>query len=97
MKLRVAWALAAVVPALSGCHTLRALTAKSCYRPRTYMKAGSIPPLKIPGDLNAPNTGDALVVPPLKGPSPPPPKPPAPCLDAPPSYVVPHAQPAPRA
>ena len=97
MKFRAAWALAAVLPVLSGCHTLRALTAESCYKPQLYTRAGSIAPLKIPDGLNAPDTSDALVVPPLKGPSPPPPKPGEPCLDAPPSYIVPHALPAPQA
>ena len=97
MKLRAVWALAAVLPVLSGCHAMRALTAESCHKPQLYMQAASIAPLKIPVGLNSPNTTEALVVPPLKGPTPPPPAANQPCLDAPPSFTVPHAQPAPKA
>lgn len=97
MKFRAVWALAAVLPVVSGCHALRAVTEESCHKPQPYMVARSVPPLKIPVGLNSPNTSDALVVPPLKGPTPPPPTAKEPCLDAPPSYVHPHAQPAPKA
>jgi uncharacterized lipoprotein len=97
MKLRAAWALAAVLPVLSACHALRAVTAESCHKPQAYMKAGSIRPLKVPTGLDAPNTADALVVPALKGPTPPPPTATEPCLDAPPSYTVPQVRPAPKA
>lgn len=97
MKFRAIWALAAVLPVLSGCHTLHALTAESCHKPQPYTKAVSVPPLKIPPGLNAPNTSTALVVPPLKGPLPPPPTAKDPCLDAPPAFAVPHVQPAPKA
>ncbi len=96
MKFRAAWALAAVFPVLSGCHALRALTAESCHKPQPYQKAASVPPLKIPSGFNSPDTANALVVPALKGPTPPPPTAKDPCLDAPPSYVVPHPMPAPK-
>lgn len=95
VKFRAAWVLAAVVPLLSGCQTWRAITARSCTKPRHYTLARTIPPLKIPIGLDAPDTRDSLVVPSLKGPTPPPPAG-QPCLDAPPSYFVAHAQPSPR-
>jgi uncharacterized lipoprotein len=95
VKFRAAWVLAAAVPALSGCQALHALTARSCTKPRHYMLARSVAPLKIPIGLNAPNTRDSLVVPALKGPTPPPPAG-QPCLDAPPSYLLAHAEPSPK-
>ena len=96
VKFRAAWVLAAIVPVLSGCQAFHALTARSCTKPRHYTLARSIPPLKIPIGLDAPDTRHSLVVPALKGPTPPPPAG-QPCLDAPPSYLVAHAQPSPRA
>ncbi len=96
MKFRAAWALAAVLPVLSGCHALRAVTAESCHKPQPYMKARSVPPLKIPSGLDAPNTSNALVVPPLKGPAPPLPTAKDPCLVSPPKYAV-AARPPPKA
>jgi uncharacterized lipoprotein len=97
MKFRAVWALAVVLPVLSGCHAMRAVTAESCHKPQPYMKAVSVPALKIPPGLTAPNTSDALTVPALKGPTPPSPSAHQPCLDAPPSYLVPHAAAAPKA
>ena len=97
MKFRAMWALAVALPVLSGCHTMRALTAASCHKPQPYQKAASIAPLKIPSGRDSPSTSNALVVPKLKGPAPPPPTPGQPCLDAPPSFKVPHALPAPKA
>ena len=97
MKFRAMWALAVALPVLSGCHTMRALTAASCHKPQPYQKAASIAPLKIPSGLNGPDTSDALVVPKLKGPTPPLPGAKDPCLDAPPSYKVPQAKPVPEA
>lgn len=60
------------------------------------MLARSIPPLQIPPGLDAPNTHDSLVIPALKGPTPPPPKAGQPCLDEPPAYFVARAKPSPR-
>lgn len=97
MKFRAAWALAAILPVVSGCHALHAVTIASCHKPQPYQKAVSIRPLKIPSGLDAPDTSDALVVPKVKGPTPPPRKASEPCLDHPPSFKVPHAQPAPEA
>ena len=95
MKFRAAWALAAVLPVLSGCHTMREMTSESCHKPRPYMAARSVPPLTIPTGLSSPDTRDALVVPPLKGPTAPPPTAKDPCLDAPPSYIAARSKPAP--
>jgi uncharacterized lipoprotein len=93
MKFRAWWALgAAVLLALSGCHTFHhMLRSSSCNKPQAYMSARSIPPLKIPVGLDAPDTSHSLDIPKIKGPVPPPPGPRDPCLDAPPSYQVPHA------
>jgi len=73
--------------ALSAC---RALTG-SCHDPAPYEKAESAPPLKIPPGLEAPDTRNALRIPELKDPSPPPRKEGDACLDAPPKYSVPRA------
>ncbi|HVS75483.1 MAG TPA: hypothetical protein VHE11_01025 [Steroidobacteraceae bacterium] len=81
---------AAVLLALGGCKTLHHLAHNDgCNKPQPYMRAASIPPLKIPGGLDAPDTSHALDVPGLNAPDPPPPGPNDPCLDAPPSFTVP--------
>ena len=104
MKFRAAWVLAAALPVLAGCHSIplhmpwhHGPRIASCYEPQPYMSARGVPPLKIPEGLDSPDTGNALVIPALKGPAPPPPKPGQPCLDAPPSFHVPHPLPAPKA
>ncbi len=97
MKFRGFWALAVVLPVLGGCHALHAARVASCYKPQPYQQAGTVAPLRIPAGLDTPDTAQALVVPALKGPVPPPPKLGQPCLDAPPSYNVPQAQAAPKA
>lgn len=104
MKFRASWALVAVLPFLGGCHAIplhmpwhHQPRIASCFESQPYMSAESIPPLKIPNGLARPDTSRALVVPPLSGPAPPPPKPGQPCLDAPPSFKVPHPLPAPKA
>lgn len=105
MKFRAAWVLAAIVPVLAGCHSIpvhmpwhhHGPHIASCYKAQPYMRARSIAPLKIPSGLDGPNTSNALVVPKLKGPAPPPPKPGQPCLDAPPPFKVPHSLPPPKA
>ena len=104
MKFRASWALAAVLPVFAGCHSIpvhmpwhHGAEIASCYKAQPYMKARSIPPLRIPEGLDGPDTRNALVVPPLKGPVPPRPKPGVPCLDSPPSFSVPHPLPPPKA
>ena len=92
MKFRASWALGvAATLALSGCHTLHHwLRSPTCNKPQPYQSARSIPPLTIPPGLDPPDTRHSLAVPKLKGPLPPPRGPKDPCLDAPPSFQVPH-------
>ena len=90
---RAGWALAgAVLLALGGCKTLHHMTREnSCNKPQPYMQASSIPPLRIPQGLDAPDTSHSLDVPKLDTPRPPPRRPTDPCLSAPPSFNVPQA------
>jgi uncharacterized lipoprotein len=76
--------------ALAGCHPIRALKAKanSCHSVQPYMASTSVPPLKIPAGLNAPDTTNALRIPDLKEPPPPPRHGKDPCLDEPPPFKV---------
>ena len=77
--------------ALSGClHPIRALKAReySCHRKQPYMASTSVAPLKIPPGLDQPDTTNALHIPDLKEPAPPPRKGHDPCLDEPPSFKV---------
>ena len=91
MKSRAGLALAgAALLALGGCKTIHHFTrGNSCNKPQPYMKATSIPPLKVPEGLDAPDTSHALDVPKLDTPAPPPRTPKDPCLSAPPSFNVP--------
>ncbi|HVC31851.1 MAG TPA: hypothetical protein VND24_11740 [Steroidobacteraceae bacterium] len=82
---------AAVLLSLGGCNTIHRLSRENtCNKPQPYMGASSIPPLRIPPGLDAPDTSHALVVPKLDEPAPPPRGPTDPCLSAPPSFNVPH-------
>ncbi|HET9107857.1 MAG TPA: hypothetical protein VFN79_11790 [Steroidobacteraceae bacterium] len=81
---------AAVLLALGGCKTIHHITRdNTCNKPQPYMAARSIPPLRIPEGLDAPDTSHALDVPKLDAPPPPPRGPKDPCLSAPPSFNVP--------
>lgn len=71
----------------AGCHPFRHFT-NSCHKQQPYMQAGSIPPLRIPAGLDAPDTTSALRLPALNEPAPPPRKGLEPCLDEPPPYKV---------
>jgi uncharacterized lipoprotein len=73
--------------ALPGCKVFRSATA-SCHKKQPYMAASSIPTLKIPPGLDVPDTTNALRIPDLKEPAPPPRKGKDPCLDQPPQYKV---------
>jgi uncharacterized lipoprotein len=77
--------------ALAGCHSLHAFKDKPCNKPAAYTQAQSIPPLKIPTGLDAPDNHGALKIPQLNEPEPPPRNPRDPCLDEPPSYTTPKA------
>jgi hypothetical protein len=65
------------------------LETNTCNDRQAYASAGSIPPLKIPAGMSAPDTHAALRIPDLNEPAPPPRSRHDPCLDEPPSYVVP--------
>ena len=86
--------LALLALGLSGCHALRG---NSCNAPQVYQGAKSVPPLKIPAGLDAPETTNALRIPALNEPAPPARTTKDPCLDAPPSFKVRQAAAAPQA
>ncbi|HEY5102484.1 MAG TPA: hypothetical protein VII70_06850 [Steroidobacteraceae bacterium] len=101
--MRVAWlariAVVLLMVSLSGCFLWHRHSGKNntCNDPQIYMKAQSIPPLKTPIGLNAPDTKGALRIPDLNQPPPPPRTRTDPCLDSPPSYVVPKPAKPPQA
>jgi len=76
-----------MLPLIGGCH-IRGASAKACHGPQPYQKAGSVPPLKMPAGLDAPDTTNALRLPTLNEPAPPPRKGKQPCLDEPPPFKV---------
>jgi uncharacterized lipoprotein len=75
--------------ALSGCFFHRHGANNTCNDPQPYANARSIAPLKTPIGLSAPDTRAALRIPDLNEPAPPPRTRKEPCLDTPPSFVVP--------
>ena len=77
-----------MLPLAGGCHFFRNASAKACHSPQSYQKAQSVPPLKIPSGLDAPDTTNALHLPALNDPPPAKRKGSQPCLDEPPSYKV---------
>ena len=79
---------------LSACHALRG---GSCNAQQVYVEAKSVPPLKIPAGLDAPETTNALHIPALNEPAPPRRGPKDPCLDAPPPFKVRQANAVPQA
>jgi uncharacterized lipoprotein len=74
---------------LSGCHLVRAISTSACNDTQGYMKQRSVDALKIPAGLDAPDTTNALRLPQLKEPAPPPRQGKTACLDAPPPFKVP--------
>jgi uncharacterized lipoprotein len=76
-----------LLPLAGGC-VFRGATAKACHSPQPYQKAQSVPPLKIPAGLDAPDTTSALHLPTLSEPPPPARKGSQPCLDEPPPFKV---------
>jgi uncharacterized lipoprotein len=83
-------AAVAALAGLAGCHPLQKLrdVGGSCHDVKPYMKAGSVAPLKIPPGLDVPDTANALHIPPLTTPAPPPRGKTEPCLDEPPPFKV---------
>jgi len=71
---------------LTGCKLLRT----NCHKPEPYQQSTSLPPLKVPPGLDAPDTKGSLRIPELheaahvRGPK-------EPCLDEPPKYIPPPA------
>jgi uncharacterized lipoprotein len=98
MKFARVLLVAAALLALSGCHIFGSgLRSKSCHKPQPYMNAKSVAPLQIPPGLDAPDTTNALHIPRLAEPAPPPRKGSDPCLDEPPPFNTPKAAPTPQA
>src|ERR1700755_3146302 len=96
--MRYRFALLGVVVALvglAGCHPLQKLrnVGGSCHDTKPYMKAGTIAPLKIPPGYDTPDQANALHIPALNTPEPPPRKKTDPCLDEPPPFNVPKQAP----
>jgi uncharacterized lipoprotein len=84
---RIAW-LAMLLLSVSGCHVVRAINAAACHDTQGYQKQTSVPQLKIPAGLDAPDTTNALRLPALNEPAPPPRRRNDPCLDYPPPFKV---------
>jgi uncharacterized lipoprotein len=63
------------------------LASRGCAKPQVYASAQTLPPLRIPAGLDAPNTNGALRIPELSEPEAP--RSAAdPCLDSPPKYAA---------
>jgi uncharacterized lipoprotein len=86
-----------LLPLMSGCHALRNASSRACHAPQQYQKAQTVPPLKIPAGLDAPDTSNALRLPSLNEPGPPVRKGTEPCLDEPPPFKVTHPAKTPQA
>jgi uncharacterized lipoprotein len=98
--MRIGWgvmALSALLLTQSGCRVVRAIDKRECHEVQPYMRSASVPPLKIPPGLDAPDTTNALRLPALNEPAPPARGPKDPCLDEPPPFKVPQAPRAPQA
>ena len=85
--------LAPLALGAAGCHLVRAVSNRQCHDTQPYMKATSAAPLVVPPGLDAPDTTNALRLPALNEPPPPPRGPKEPCLDEPPSFKVQQAAP----
>ena len=82
----------AALTGLAGCKHLRNIGG-ACNDTKPYMKSASIAPLKIPPGLDTPDTANALHIPALNTPAPPPRKKNDHCLDEPPPFNVPKQAP----
>lgn len=65
----------------------------SCHKPQAYAEAGDLPPLRVPADLDGPDTSAALEVPAVTEPELPLDTE-GPCLDAPPAITAPPLPPS---
>jgi uncharacterized lipoprotein len=98
MKFAAGFICLASLVGVSGCHTLHnRFSSSRCSESQTYLGETSVAPLKVPVGLEAPDTTNALRLPNLKGPTPPPRPRNLPCLDEPPSFKVEVPKPAPQA
>ncbi len=80
--------LAAAGLGLSGCHLLHPF--RSCLNDTDgYLKATSVPPLRVPMGIDPPDTKSGLQVPVLNEPALPPRGSKDPCLDEPPKFTEP--------
>jgi uncharacterized lipoprotein len=87
--------LATVGLGLSGCHTLHSLTQSCARNTDGYLKASSVPSIKVPLGVDPPDTASALKIPVLNEPEIPRGST-DPCLDAPPKFTEPRGpRPAP--
>ena len=75
----------------------RSMFGHSCHEPPKYAGAEAGEPLKIPEGLDAPDTTQALRIPELNTPEPPPRSKKDPCLDEPPAFTTPKPAPEPSA
>lgn len=81
-------AVLGVLAVVSGCRS----TSHGCAKPREYTSSDSVPALKVPEGLEAPDTRTSLRIPELatpertRGPE-------EPCIDEPPSFSAPRAMP----
>jgi uncharacterized lipoprotein len=95
MRTTVLVGLLAGLMLLGGCKSWRE---NACRKPQPYQSATTGAPLTIPPGLAAPDTANALKLPVLNEPAPPPRKNKDPCLEEPPSFKVPKSvPPAPQA
>ena len=78
--------LGAALTLLGGCKSMRGIS--SCPHGEPYTKATTVAPLRIPAGADAPDTSQALKLPALNEPAPPPRGRKDPCLDQPPPYKV---------
>jgi uncharacterized lipoprotein len=96
MKIASGFVCLALLMGASGCHLLHSkLSYKSCNERQNYAGERSVAPLKVPLGMDAPDTANALRLPPLNEPAPPPRARSARCLDEPPPFKV--AKTAPQA
>jgi hypothetical protein len=106
LRLRTKFVAVALLSGLaagaSACHSwnpFKSLKGNACNKPgaAVYDRAQSIPPLKTPPGLDAPDTHAGLRIPDLNEPAPPQRRPTDPCLDEPPPFATPKPKPPPAA